>query len=103
MSAVIVDATTGQVTTRALTHEEQAQREDDAATEAVRLQAEQDEAIARGQARGRAMQQATGLAGANIAALTPAQVRAALALLLQERGALNGDGTIRSPTQWIRG
>ncbi len=52
-------------------------------------------------ARAKALAVATTAVGVNIAALTPAQAFALIAVLLYKEGALNPDGTVKPLALWI--
>lgn len=100
MSAVIIDAATGQTTTRPLTDAELAQRQADQQAAATLAAQQQQAATDASTTRTLVVQTAQTAVGVNITALTAAQVRALLAVLMAKAGALNPDGTVRPLGQW---
>lgn len=97
-----IDCGTGVARTVPLTPEEIAQRTAWGAGRAAERDADAISTTERSAARARVVQVAQGTVGVHLDRLTATQVRALLAVLLWEAGALNGDGTVRSPAQWIR-
>jgi len=62
--------------------------------------AAQLQATQQASARAKAVAVATTAVGVNIAALTPAQALALIAVLLYKEGALNADGTVKPLSLW---
>jgi len=102
MSAVIIDAVTGEATTRPLTDAELAQQQVDAqaaaAQVAAQIQADQDAAAA----RALVVQVAQSAVGIRFDQLTAGQVRALAAILFWKAGALTKDGLVRPLADWVQ-
>jgi hypothetical protein len=85
---------------RALGPGEEVAYDEQAGTFAARARALSAAEQADASARALVIQAATSAVGVNITALTAGQVRALLAILLYQRGALDGNGVVQPLAQW---
>lgn len=98
MSVQSVDIAMGKHVVRDMTDEERAQRLVD---DQIAAEYEQRRQVAAA-ARALVVQTAGSAAGIAVTALTPAQVRALLAVLLWQAGALDEAGRVRPLAAWVQ-
>lgn len=99
---IIVDVASGKQTTRTLSAQEQAEYDAQVAAEALRQQQETTRQADRQAARDLVLPIAQPAVGARFDALTTAQLRALLAILLWDAGALDKAGMVRDLTLWVK-
>lgn len=99
---MIINAATGQQTTRPLTPAEQVDVDALQAANAALQQQETTRLTDRNAARALVLQTAASAEGIRFDALTTAQLRALLAILLWREGALDAAGLVRKLTDWVR-
>lgn len=97
-----IDSVTGASTLAPYTASEEAARDAEEAAAAAEQQAKQQAAQQAAAARALVVQTAQTAVGVAYGSLTAAQVRALMAVMLWQSGALAADGTVRPLAAWVR-
>lgn len=102
MSAIEIDATTGEVRARPLTAEEIAARDADIAADLAERQAAQTATNTRNAAKALVLPVAQSAVGTRFDLLTASQLRALAAILFWQAGALDSNGIVQPLAGWVR-